>query len=143
MLAKKMNSRNDPEEWMLMNQRQRKPRSQSLPQAAVGFEIGQCGTKSSRRVAHYVNKIPQLVNLNHQNRPCEKLDSNPILFEESPSPELRRKTKKGESEGRRTRQRQFLDLNLLSNVKDGDSGKYNKSTLQVPDTGNSNNIRRK
>ena len=137
-----MDFHKNQEELMLMKQRYTKPRSQSLPQAAVGLETGQPTSRlfnptSTQRVAHWAQRFPQMINLNHNNPPCEKLDTDRILFE-SPSPEIRRKPRREDGEGRRTRQKSCADSNFRKDAKGCEIEKYNMSTLQVPSAGNSN-----
>ena len=135
-----MNYAKDQEEWMLVKQRQRKSRSQSLPQAAIGLEIGQRGARilnatGSKKLTNYVQKIPPLIQLQHQNPPCKKLDCNEKLFE-SPSPEIKRKNKKEADGSRRIGTKTYRDANLLSLEKDREIRSSTMSTLQLPDSGN-------
>ena len=140
-----MNKYTNQEEWMLMQQRQRKSRSQSLPQSALGLEIGRRGSgilnpAGSKKVANYINKIPQLIQLQQQNPPCVKLNCGETLVE-SPSPELKKPTKKREDDSQQCRATPYHDENLLSLGKGGEMRLSNMSTLQLPDSGNSTTLR--
>ena len=73
-------SKDQEHEWMLMKQRQRQPRSHSLPQAPMIPFITKPG-----------GKLPHLFGLHnrHNHPPCQKIvDSNEILIE-PPSPETK------------------------------------------------------
>jgi hypothetical protein len=140
-----MNKYTNQEEWTLMQQRKRKSRSQSLPQSALGLEIGRRGSgvlnpAGSKKVANYINKIPQLIQLQHQNPPCVKLNCNETLVE-SPSPELKKQIKKREGNSQQSRSTPYHDENLMSHGKDGETWLSNMSTLQLPDSGNSSTLR--
>ena len=137
-----MNEYTNQEEWMLMQQRQRKSRSQSLPQSALGLEIGRSASgilnpAGSKKVANYINKLPQLIQLQQQNPPCVKLNCNEMLVE-SPSPELKKQRKKREDDSQQSRPTTYHDENLLNLRNDGEMRLSNMSTLQLPDSGNTN-----
>ena len=134
-----LNCSSDQEEWMLMQQRQRKSRSQSLPQSVLGLQLGQRGSKilhpaGSMKVASYINKIPQFIQLQNQNPPCVKLDYNETVFE-SPSPERKRKNKKEEDDSQISGVTTHQDEDLLSIQKGLEMRPSNMSTLQIPNSG--------
>ena len=141
-----MNEYTNQEEWMLMQQRQRKSRSQSLPHSALGLGIGRRGSgilnpEGSKKVANYINKIPQLIQLQQQNPPCVKLNSDDSLLE-SPLPEVKKLTKIEEDETQRTRIKPYHEEDQLSVGKDLEEVRLsNMSKLQLPDTGNSDILR--
>ena len=96
-MNKYTNQEDFQEEWMLMQQRLRKSRSQSIPQS--GLDIGRSGTgilnpAGSKKVAKDINEVPQPIHLQQQNPSCVKLDCNKTLVE-SPSPGLKKQSKKG------------------------------------------------
>ena len=132
---------NDPEELMLMQQRHNTPRSQSLPQSALGLEPGSRGPRilqhsgNSKKVANYITKIPQLIQLQQQNPPCVKLDCSDTLIE-FPSPELKCKTiEENDDVSPETRTGSYDDEDLLSFKKYGEVRPSNMSTLQIPNSG--------
>ena len=141
-----MNEYTNQEEWMLMQQRQRKSRSQSLPHSALGLGIGRRGSgilnpEGSKKVANYINKIPQLIQLQQQNPPCVKLNSDDS-FLDSPLPEVKRLTKIKEDKMQRTSVKPYHQEDHLSVGKDLEEVRLsNMSKLQLPDTGNSDILR--
>ena len=136
----------DPEEWMLMQQRHKQSRSQSLPQSTLGLEPGSRGprilhpSRNSKKVANYITKIPQLIQLHEQNPPCVKLDLSDTIIE-SPSPELKLKNK-GENDDvshkTGSTEEEYDDEDLLNFKKYGEVRSSNMSTLQLPNSGKHN-----
>ena len=132
----------DPEEWMLMQQRHKQSRSQSLPQSTLGLQPGSRGPRilppsgNSKKVANYITKFPQLIQLQEQNPPCVKLDCSETLIE-SPSPELKHETKvESDDVSPKTGSTPpYDDEDLLNFKKYGEVRSTNMSTLQLPNCG--------
>ena len=133
---------NDPEELMLMQQRHKNSRSQSLPQSALGLEPGSRGPRifqpsgNSKKVANYITKIPQLIQLQQQNPPCVKLDCRDTLIE-SPSPERKCRTKEENDDvsPETGTVPPYDDEDLLTFKKYGEVRPSKMSTLQIPSSG--------
>ena len=147
LIMNRVTSSADPEEWMLMQQRHKQSRSQSLPQSALILEPGSRGprilhnSKNSQKAAGYITKIPNLIQLHQQNPLCVKLDCSDTLIE-SPSPELKLKTK-GESDdvSPKTGSVETYDgEDLLNFKKYGEVRSTNMSTLQLPNAGKGINL---
>ena len=135
-----MNRCKDQEEWMLMQQRQKKSRAQSLPHSALGIQIGQRGPKiintntGPKKVANYINKIPKVIQLQNQNQPCIKLDYSETLFETASS-EIKRSSEKDGNDCKQILPSSYRDENLLSLEKNHEIRSSQMSTLQLPDMG--------
>ena len=135
-----MNRCKDQEEWMLMQQRQKKSRAQSLPHSALGIQIGQRGPKiintntGPKKVANYINRIPKLNQLQNQNQPCIKLDCSETLFETASS-EIKTSSEKDGNDCKQILPSSYRDENLLSLEKNHEIRSSQMSTLQLPDMG--------
>ena len=135
-----MNRCKDQEEWMLMQQRQKKSRAQSLPHSALGIQIGQRGPKiintntGPKKVANYINKIPKVIQLQNQNQPCIKLDCSETLFETASS-EIKTSSEKDGNDCKQILPSSYRDENLLSLEKNHEIRSSQMSTLQLPDMG--------
>ena len=135
-----MNRCKDQEEWMLMQQRQKKSRAQSLPHSALGIQIGQRGPKiintntGPKKAANYINKIPKVIQLQNQNQPCIKLDCSETLFETASS-EIKRSSEKDGNDCKQILPSSYRDENLLSLEKNHEIRSSQMSTLQLPDMG--------
>ena len=132
-----MNNEKTQDQWMLLKQRQRKSRSHSVPQAPIALELGNLGTRmlhpvGSTKVANYVNRIPQLIQVQHQNPPRQKLECNETLME-SPWQELKSTSKKKGDDGPKIGSNAYRDVNVLSLEKGHEIRSSNMSTLQLPD----------
>ena len=130
----------DHEEWMLMQQRQKKSRAQSLPHSALGIQVGQRGPKiinantGPKKVANYINKIPKVIQLQNQNQPCIKLDCGETLFEKASS-EIKKSSEKDGNDCKQILPSSYCDKNLLSLEKNHEIRSSQMSTLQLPDMG--------
>ena len=135
-----MNRSKDQEEWMLMQQRQKKSRAQSLPHSALGIQIGQRGPRiintntGPKKAANYINKIPKVIQLQNQNQPCIKVDCSETLFETASS-EIKRSTEKDGNDCKQNLPSSYRDENLLSLEKNHEIRSSQMSTLQLPDMG--------